>query len=291
MPQLQAEGFSLGPAPRPSQSRTQIGNAVYNLLIFKSSATAAKTGNLSLGLADYNLTLLIPNSNQRRRDQFDPFAGFFGPSMQQRPIILRCEPQMMRVLPLPTQNIPPTFHGAVGAFSMAVSAGPTNLAVGDPITLKVQIQGQGQLDAVSLPAQPAWRDFTAYPPSSKVESSDPLGVSGSKSFEQVIIPQNHEIKMLPPFQFSFFDPNQKAYRTLSGPALPLNVRPAASASAPVSTNAPSQQNAPPVDDILHIKPRLDEVVAARSPLIQQRWFLALQAFPVLTWVSVLLARK
>ncbi len=290
MPQLQAEGFSLGPAPRPSQSRTQIGNAVYNLLIFKSSATAAKAGNLSLGLADYNLTLLVANNNPRRRDPFDPF-GFFGSSMQQRPIALHCDPQIMRVLPLPNQNVPASFNGAVGTFSLTVTAGPTNLAVGDPITLKVQIQGQGLLDGVLLPPQPDWRDFTSYPPSSKVESSDALGLTGVKSFEQVIIPQNHEVKMLPPFQFSFFDPNQKSYRTLSGPAVALNVRPTASAFAPISTNAASPQSPPPVDDIVHIKARLDEVASARSPLIQQRWFLAMQAFPVLTWLSLLVLRK
>ena len=147
------------------------------------------------------------------------------------------------------------------------------------------------LDAVSLPPQPDWRDFKAYPPSTKVDSNDPLGLSGAKSFEQVVIPQNHEIKMLPPFQFSFFDPNQKAYRTVSGPAIPLTVRPTASASAPVSTNAPPGQNPPPVDDILHIKPRLDEIASSRPPLIQQRWFLAMQAFPVVMWLSLLLARK
>jgi hypothetical protein len=290
MPQLNAEGFSLGQMPRPSQTRTQMGNIVYNLLIFKTSATAAKAGTLSLGLADYGMTLLVQNNNQRRRDPFDPF-GFFGSSMQGRPVNLHCEPQIIRVLPLPTQDVPAGFNGAVGAFSLTVSAGPTNLAVGDPITLKVQIQGQGLLDAVALPQQPDWRDFKTYPPSAKVDSNDPLGLSGVKSFEQVVIPQNHELKMLPPFRFSFFDPGQKAYRTLSGPAIPLTVRPTASASAPVSTNTAAGQIVPPADDILHIKPRLDEVASLRPPLIEQRWFLAMQAFPVLTWLSLLLVRK
>jgi len=118
-----------------------------------------------------------------------------------------------------------------------------------------------------------------------------LGLSGIKSFEQVIIPQNHEIRMLPPFQFSFFDPSQKSYRTLSGPAIPLSVRPTASATAPVSTNVAASQNAPATDDILHIKARLDDVVPSRPPLVQQRWFLAVQAFPVVAWLSLLLASK
>src|ERR1051326_4032954 len=289
MPQLQAEAFSLGQTPRPSQSRTQVANTVYNLLVFKTSATAAKTGNLSLGLADYNLTILVPASNGRRRDPFgDPFSGFFGPSMQGRQMVLRCQPQMIHVLPLPTQDVPANFNGAVGSYSLTVSAGPTNLAVGDPITLKVQLQGQGMLDAIALPPQPDWKEFNAYPPSSKVDSSDPLGLSGVKTFEEVIIPQNHEIKVLPPFQFSFFDPSQKSYRTLQGPAIPLLVRPAASASAPLLTNASaaSGQAGPPVDDILHIKPRLEDVVSTRPPLVQQTWFLAVQVFPLFARLSL-----
>ena len=37
-------------------------------------------------------------------------------------------------------------------------------------------------------------------------------------------------------------------------------------------------------------PELDEQVLA-DWLVQQRWFLAVQAFPVVAWLSLLLARK
>ena len=140
--------------------------------------------------------------------------------MQAHPTTLFSEPQTIRVLPLPTQNVPESFGGAVGEFSLKVNAGPTNVAVGDPLTLKVQITGRGRLEAVTLPPQPQWREFKAYPPSRNVESKDPLGLSGTATFEQVLIPQNHEIKFLPPLEFSYFDPNQKSYRTLTGGAIP-----------------------------------------------------------------------
>jgi hypothetical protein len=176
---------------------------------------------------------------------------------------------------------------------MQVSAGPNSLAVGDPITVKVQITGRGLLDALALPPQPQWRDFTAYPPSSTIESGDPQGLSGVKKFEQVLIPQNHEIKALPPFLFSFFDPQQKQYRTLSGPAVPLSIRPTASAAPPMLTNvnAGQQKGTPPPDDIIHIKPRAEGVALANPPLIQQPWFLALQAVPMLAWISLAVARR
>ena len=202
MPQLKAEGFSVGQSAKPQQTRTQVGNTVYNLIIFRMSATAARTGDLKLG-AESSLTLQVPD-NSRRPDPFgDPFGGFFNRNYTLKPVVLQAETQVMHVLPLPTENVPASFNGTVGAFSMRVTAGPTNLAVGDPITVKAIINGNGQIEALRLPEQPAWRDFKTYAPTSKTDVNDPLGLAGTKTFEQVVIPQNHEIKTLPPLEFSF----------------------------------------------------------------------------------------
>jgi hypothetical protein len=290
MPQLQAEGFSVGASAKPSQTRTQLGNAIYNLAVFRMVVTPARAGALTLGPAECNLTLLIPINNPRRRDLFDPFS-FFGPQAQQRPTTLRSDAQPLRVLPLPGERVPEGFSGAVGSYTLSVTAGPTSVGVGDPITVRVQISGRGPLDAVTLPAQAQWRDFKAYPPTAKVDSTDPLGLSGVKTFEQVVIPQNHEITSLPPFRFSFFDPESKAYRSLSNAPIAITVRPTASASAPALTNVNAGQTPPAADDIVHIKARLDTLALARSPLVERPWFVALQGVPLLAWLSLLLARR
>ena len=292
MPQLRAEGFSLGQMPKPAQTRTQVGNTIYNLATFRLTATAARGGALTLGPAEESLTLLIPLNNARRSR--DPFESFFGgPQYQQRPTTLTSEAVAMRVLPLPTQNVPEAFNGAIGDYQLAVSAGPTNLGVGDPITVRIQISGRGPLDAITLPPQPQWRDFTSYPPSAKLETSDDLGLTGRKTFEEVLIPQNHELRVLPAARFSFFDPNAKSYRTLTGAAIPITVRPSgATAAAPPSlTNSGSATAPPPADDILHIKPRLELSGSAAPLLLSQPWFLALQGVPAAGWLALLLWRK
>src|SRR2546425_1304314 len=106
---------------------------------------------------------------------------------------------------------------------MTMPAGPTNVAAGDPIPVRVQIAGRGAIDSLNLPEQPGWHDFKTYPPTSKVETTDPLGVQGTKTFEQTIVPQTADIKEIPPISFSFFDPDQKAYRALRQPAVKLVV--------------------------------------------------------------------
>ena len=292
MPQLRAEGFSLSQIPQPSQTRTQVGNAIYQLLVFRLVATAARSGPLVLGPVEQYLKILVPAANPRRsRDPFDSFFGFGGPSYQELPTTLTSESVSMKVLALPLQNVPPTFNGAIGTYQLGVTAGPTNLGVGDPITVRVQITGRGALDAVTLPPQPEWRDFTSYPPTAKLQTTDDLGLEGTKTFEQVLAPQNHEIKLLPPVQFSFFDPTTKGYRTLTGPAIQLSVRAGPTTAAPPSLTNAAPGMPPAADDIVHIKPRLEFGATAAPLLLARPWFLALQGLPAFLWVSLLLWRK
>jgi hypothetical protein len=281
MPQLEAQGFTVGKIVQNQQTRAQVGNQIYNVLPFRTYVAPARAGQLKLGPA--TMTLFIPRPNARR--------SIFGIEDWQR-VTLTADAQSINVLSLPSENVPEQFNGAVGLYAMQVTAGPTNLPVGDPITVKVQISGRGLLDALALPPQPQWRDFTAYAPSSTVESGDPHVLSGVKKFEQVLIPQNHEIKTLPPFVFSFFDPQQKQYRTLSGPAVALTIRPTASVAPPLLTNAAgSPKDEPAPDDIIHIKPRAEAIAMARPPLIQQPVFIAVQAAPMLAWVALAVARR
>jgi hypothetical protein len=291
MPQLSAEGFALGQSAQPAQTTTTVDGIGYNVVIFKTSITAAKAGTVALGPATCDLNLRIPLAGSRQRDPFDPFS-FFGPRVQLRPTTLNSGTVSLRVSPLPSENVPPTFNGAVGQFQLHVTAGPTNLAVGDPITIRARISGRGSLDRLTLPEQADWHDFKTYPATSSVETANPMGLDGAKVFEQVVIPQNHEIKALPAFQFSFFDPNQKNYRTLTKPAIPLTIRPGNASPVPILslTNAVTASPPPVADDIVHIKPRLGSNEGT-TLLIQQPWFLSLHAIPVLAWLALLAHRK
>lgn len=284
IPQLKGDGFLFAQGPRPGQTRTQVGNALYNLAVCKLTATALRAGTLTLGPAESTMTLLIPRPGAR--------PDFFGRiSATEQVFTATSEAAPIRVLPLPRENVPPGFTGLIGTWSLHVTAGPTNLTVGDPITVRVQIAGNGPIESLQLPAQSDWRDFTTYPATAKTDLHDPLGLAGRKSFEQVVIPQNHEIKSLPPLRLSFFDPAAKAYRTLSGQAIPLNIRPAGVAAAPppVLTNAASAA-APVADDIVHIRARLDSGPVA--PLLAlQPWFLGVQGVPVVLWLALLIRRK
>ena len=288
---VKAEGVSIFKTAHAQRRRMRSGNSIYGVATLVTSLSPVKTGPLTIGGMEVTLTLQLPLPNQRSRDPFDPFGMF--QQYERRQVALTTEPATLTVLPLPKENVPTNFNGAVGSFSMSITAGPTNVAAGDPVTVKVQISGRGTLDSLALPEQNAWREFKTYPPTTKLDTTDALGLQGTKTFEQLVVPQSPDIKALPPVSFSFFDPDQKSYRTLTQPAIPLVVRPGGSAPAPTvaADTRAAPDNPPPAQDIVHIKPRLGTVAQIAPPLVQQPWFLALQAVPLLAWLSALIWRR
>jgi hypothetical protein len=292
-----AEGFNVGKLVEGKRRQAQIANSIYTVIPLFAALRPVKTGAFTVGPVTVSVVLEVASPNRRRGGAgsiFDDFPGFPGFSNNERKqLSLTTDPTPLQVLPLPTENVPPGFNGAVGTFTMTASAGPTNLTAGDPITLRVRIAGQGALDSLNLPDQSGWHDFKTYPPTTKVETTDQLGLQGSKTFEQIIVPQSPDIKVLPAISFSFFDPNQKAYRTLTQPAVPLEVRPGGSAPTPTVAAATRAvpDNPPPAQDIVHIKPRLGQVAQIAPPLVLQPWFLACQAVPVVAWLSALIWRR
>lgn len=295
MPQFQADGFIFSKSPQATQTTTQVGNQPYHLIIFKTTVTPTKTGSLTLGPAQCPLTLVIPQARQQRRgDPFnDPF-GFFSQRAELRQVNLTSETKTIRVLPLPTANVPPEFTGAVGSYSMTATASPTNVAVGDPITVKIKIAGQGSLDSLGLPSFENWKSFKTYPPSAKIEPSDALGVEGGKSFEFAAIPQSAEIKALPQIVFSYFDPAAKAFRSLRQGPFPLQVSASANTALPAmlaNSNSLNGDKSETPQDIINIKTKPGPLVLTQVPLAVKPWFLMIQAIPVILLGIVWIRRK
>ena len=56
--------------------------------------------------------------------------------------LAQSEPVELEVQPLPETGKPPEFYGLVGQYTIAASAAPTKVNVGDPITLTIRIGGR-----------------------------------------------------------------------------------------------------------------------------------------------------
>ena len=96
---------------------------------------------------------------------------------------------------------------------MTTDAKPKSVQVGDPITVTSTISGRGNFDRVNAPAVEDDRGWHKYPPSSKFKNDDEVGISGTKTFEMVLSP-NEKKQTIPLLAFSYFDPAKEQYVTL-----------------------------------------------------------------------------
>jgi len=137
----------------------------------------------------------------------------------------------IKVVPLPKEGKPDNFSGAVGEYQMDVSLKQNKLERGQPIQLTAVIRGKGNIQSISEPLSALPKEFKKLSATGKENViKDTSGLSGSKSFDIVLIPLKEGTFTLPPFEFSYFDPVKKEYRTLKSRELNLNILPS---SAPL----------------------------------------------------------
>ncbi len=281
-PKLDGEGFALDKFGQPSQHEERTASGTVQVAEFATTLTPLRSGPLTVGPARLSLNTIV------RRRGGDIFGQFFGGSRE--PVELTSDPLTLNVLPLPEEGKPADFSGAVGKFQFDVRAAPLEVQAGDPVTLTMTIRGTGNLEHVTTPTIPESDALRVYPaqPSNPGATPAPGSTLEDKTFEQVVIPQHPGAVALPALRFSYFDPESRAYRTITHPPIPVSVRPAArSAQAPeVVGGAPAAPRAEPLGrDIVFIK----DTPGTLRP-IGTRWyaepaFWAYQLVPLAAWLA------
>lgn len=146
-----------------------------------------------------------------------------------RPAVAEAKAQPMTVLPLPDKGKPAGFTGAVGKYSIAATAKPLDVAVGDPVSLTLVVSdrtsGETNLDTLQPPDLAEVQELKA---AFRVPSEPLSGtVSGRrKAFLQTIRPQRADVTEIPAIPFSYFDPSTRTYHTVSTEPIAIKVRPA-----------------------------------------------------------------
>ena len=217
----------------------------------------------------------------------DFFAGdpFFGRS---RSVLLQSEELQIEVLPLPEQGRPAEFTGAVGRFQLSVEAQPTQVAVGDPVTLRVLVEGEGNMAAVQPLQVDAAAGVKLYDPKVEEEERITNGVYGGRRlFEYILIPEQGGTLNIPPLRFAYFDPHQARYALLESD--PIAIHSEGSVEEEGVSYGLSRRDIEAVgEDIRYIKPDV-EVLGTGSMLYSSYWFwtfqgaLPLAFFALLVW--------
>ena len=303
-PEITGQGFTAQKLQQSGQSSETINGRPYDVVTYKTAIAAARAGKFEIGPVKAKAQVIVPRrrSAPRSRSPFgfdldDPFSDpfFSNPFAQmgeRREVEIKSEPVALEIKPLPP-NAPPSFSGAIGNFVMTTDAQPKSVQVGDPITLTSAISGRGNFDRVNAPVVEDERGWHKYPPSSKFKQDDEVGISGTKTFETVLSP-NEKKQSVPVLALSYFDPAKEQYVTLrsepiaitvqGGAAATQNVTASQSASpSPAIAVAPQRTQKP--QDILYQLTDRPATAESFAPLYTRTVFWAAQLIPLLALIG------
>ena len=180
------------------------------------------SGNIEIPPAKFNCNIIIRHQGYSN-SIFDEFSGRGG---QKYPVERSTDSVKLKIKPLPESDKPDNFAGTVGRFTMDVLAKPTEVKVGDPITLSINIRGKGNIQTIGEPvlAPGDEKDFKIYPAETDTTITDRGdGIRGEKLFSKVVEPQHEDIDMIPAISFSYFDPELEKYMTITHNPIPIVV--------------------------------------------------------------------
>jgi len=251
-PELTGQGFTTQKLQQSRETLETIEGRTYRVVTIKTAIAAARPGKFEIGPVTAKAVVVLPRRpsaprTTRPRSPFDLFnlddpfsdpffSDPFGSMGERTELPIQSETATLNVKPLPP-NAPPNFSGAIGNFTMTADAKPKTVQVGDPITVTSTITGRGNFDRMNGPGLEDERGWHKYPPSSKFKQDDDVGISGEKTFEMVIAP-NEKKPAVPPLVFAYFDPIKENYVTLRSDAVPIQVEGGA-APPPSAAKAPA----------------------------------------------------
>jgi hypothetical protein len=241
LPSFAQEAFSKVEFKEPRQYRENVNGSIYDVLEFATSIFGTKPGDYKLGPATIKANVIVKRRTARRTSQ-DPFSEDFTQDsffddfftrFERHPVELKSQDVQISVLPLPAQGRPANFTGAVGDYQFIYSASPTKLKAGDPVTVKMDVNGTGNLNTVLMPSMDAANGFKVYDPQVKTAEH-------TKTFTQVLIPESDDVKEVPKADFTYFDPAKKDYVTITRGPIAIQVE-KAKEEAPSQVVGPAAQ--------------------------------------------------
>jgi len=128
---------------------------------------------------------------------------------------------IINVLPLPANNVPPSFGGAVGNFKLSYSLSDKEISLGETITFTLKIEGRGNFNQFSAPQFVSRKGFQVSSP--MVIDNLKAGIEGTRTYYYTLIPQDKGVYELPELTFSWFDNDSGSYKLYRSPKEKIKV--------------------------------------------------------------------
>jgi hypothetical protein len=264
------ENLEIDKAPRGE--RQVIDGRDYQVFTIKKQALfATKSGKLKIPPSTFAISAVVG-------------GDFFGVFSRSETLYRKPPEIFLEVKPLPQEGRPSGFSNAVGSFALTADIDKTQATTGDAVALRIKLEGQGNLKMIPDIPLPPIPDFTVY--SSKradeIRPSPDDQIGGDKTWEYVIVPKAPGRQTIPPLSFSYFDASQEKYKTMTTPALTLNVVRGTDSSASLSglPDSVKQDLIRKGNDISFIKQSAGSLGYRGKPFYQNLWFYLLAVLPM-----------
>lgn len=227
------EVMFLGERSVARAGRGEIDGRLFSTLTIEKTIVPRKAGTYELGPATVAFTQTV---RTRRRSVFDsPLFGADSPTQ-----VVASPAITLEVVPLPSQGRPAGFSGLVGRFAIEAKAEPTEVRVGDPITLTISVTGDGPPD--EIPTLDLSR-VPGFESSFRLTGDRPAidRLRTGKRFTTMIRARDAGVSEVAPIELSYFDADAGEYRVARTEPIPLRVQ-----AAPRVTLPGGQDGAPAV---------------------------------------------
>ncbi|MBV7268975.1 BatD family protein [Winogradskyella luteola] len=193
-----------------------------------------KTGKLKIEPLVLDITVEVPTGR----------ADIFGRAIMTKvPKTVTAGSRTINVKPLPEQEKPSDFKGAVGDFSFQVTTSKTELDATESLQAKIEVSGKGNLKLFELPKLTTPSSLEVYEPEHQENVRTNLnGMQGRISDTYTIVPQYRGKYPVPPISFSYFDLKTETYKRITSDEIVINVLEGPTAAGTNSSNSTTSAN-------------------------------------------------
>ena len=269
------------------------GRNYQTAVLYRTILYPQHSGEIKIDPANFEAVLRV-QVQQRPRSIFDDFFGSYTNVTR----MLTAPGVTIHVAALPGGK-PAGFSGGVGRFTLTPSISQTEIQANEAVTIRLDIAGSGNMKLLKTPAIDWPEGFEPYDP--KVTNNfntTTAGVSGTKSIEYLAIPRSAGEYTIPAVKFSYFDIDEKAYKTLSTPEYTILVKrgagePTANGSQPSGVISYTQKEDIKQlgSDIRYIDTKKPSAVSRQRSAINYQWIWLWYVVPLIIALILLVVLR
>jgi hypothetical protein len=222
LPSLVQSDFAMNRFTRGNrQDMQEIEGRLYDVYAYRTEFYGLKTGELKMGPAKLKGEFFVATRGISPLGMRNLEPRKYEVESNQVPVIIK---------PLPEAGKPAKFSGAVGQFQLAARVEQTRVTQGDPLTVLLFVQGNGNyetLEPPTLSSSEGWRSYDAR----VVRENRAQGQNNDVLVYSQVIEPLAVHRAIPAFELPYFDPVAGAYKIARSDELPISITPASKSPA------------------------------------------------------------